>query len=62
MADNWGRTLEYLDGSLPFTQGADRLGVLGNCKVFAKDSLKFAPIIGGARPLLMPLRLGLGHV
>jgi len=28
--------------------GADRLGVLGNCKVFAKDSLKFAPIIGWA--------------
>ena len=27
--------------------------MLGNCKVFAKDSLKFAPIIGGARPLLM---------
>jgi len=28
--------------------GADRLGVLGNCRVFAKESLKYAPIIGWA--------------
>jgi len=28
--------------------GADRLGVLGNCRVFAKDSLKYAPILGWA--------------
>jgi len=28
--------------------GADRLGVMGNCKVFAKDSLKYIPIMGWA--------------